>query len=425
LKDQAWQPSAIRIAIFTAAIHGAMLVVLISPQFFKVSVATSERIFHASIGAGAVLDDVDIYFKYASWCLNGQIPYRDFTVEYPILAFPLFLLPRLVANGRFTYYAAFAAEMLVLDAAIVWLLIRRVERTEGRERVFSRLVWYSVFLVGQGPTPLARFDLAPTLMAFWGALAWFGGRPASGGIVLGLGTLMKIFPGVVAAPALVFAGPGVSRAKGLISLALTVILGAGVWFALGGSRFAESLGYHLDRGLELSSMPSNALILWGLATGEPLSVVFAHGNAELVCSMSARVASLAPSVLAGAMLLVMIMRWLKEGEGLRFAAAAILAFMVGNKVLSPQYVIWLLPFIAAIGGKTGQIARPLFLVTCVVNFLVFPWAYSGIGQFHPLAIGIMTTRNVLLVTLLWVLLFTRERETLKTTPESLDDGMVN
>jgi Glycosyltransferase family 87 len=406
--EQRWS----RLLILTVGVHAAVLSVTVSRPFFYLVVGSAQRLFHHSISEGNIFDDVHIYFKYASLCFGGEMPYRDFRVEYPILAFPLFVLPRFFTNNQYMYYIAFGVEMLLCDAAIVWLLIRHVGRDKGGvEAVRGRLVWYTLFLAAQGPMPIARFDLAPTLMAFWGALAWFSGRPGRGGALVGLGVLMKIFPGVIAAPALVSPGPGVSRVKGMIALFSTVVVGGAVWFGLGGARVGESLGYHLDRGVELSSLPSNVLILWSKATGEPITTIFAHGNCELVCSASPRAASLAPTIQAALLILVMIMRWRSlASDGLRFAAAAILAFMVANKVLSPQYVIWLLPFMAAIGGRVGRVARPLFLITCVVNFAVYPWSYLGLEHFQPLAIAILTARNGLLAALLCVLLFTRETD---------------
>ena len=49
-------------------------------------------------------------------------------------------------------------------------------------------------------------------------------------------------------------------------------------------------------------------------------------------------------------------------DGLRFSAAAVLAFIVFGKVLSPQYLIWLFPFMAVLDGRTGSVARKIFLL---------------------------------------------------------------
>ena len=47
---------------------------------------------------GAASWSYEIYYDYASRAVRGEIPYRDYLVEYPILSFPLFLIPRLVVS---------------------------------------------------------------------------------------------------------------------------------------------------------------------------------------------------------------------------------------------------------------------------------------------------------------------------------------
>ena len=51
---------------------------------------------------GAVAWSHEFYFDHASRAMAGQVPYRDFMLEYPILTFPLFLLPRLLASDLLT-----------------------------------------------------------------------------------------------------------------------------------------------------------------------------------------------------------------------------------------------------------------------------------------------------------------------------------
>jgi hypothetical protein len=49
----------------------------------------------------------------------------------------------------------------------------------------------------------------------------------------------------------------------------------------------------------------------------------------------------------------------------RFAAAFVLAFLIGSKVLSPQYVIWLLPLVPlSAGGVWGLGVSAVFLAVC-------------------------------------------------------------
>jgi hypothetical protein len=395
--------------VVVVSVHTVVVVAASSRPFFYVVVGSAQRIFRGSIGEQNLLDDVKIYFEYASQAANGRVPYRDFVIEYPILAYPLFLLPRLVASSLESYQVAFGAEMLLCDALLVWLVASHVERVGGPERVPGILLWYTLFLAAFGPLPVTRFDLAPTLLAFWAGLTWSSGRAARGGIIAGAGTLMKIFPIVIAAPAFVSTRRGWSRWRGVAALGLTVTIGSGLWFAIGGTHVADSLGYHLDRGLELGSISSNVLILWGKLFHSPLATIFRYGNLELECPASQRAAACAPGFQALALLLAMLAYW-RSGmrDGLRFAGAAILGMVVAGKVLSPQYLIWLLPFASALNGRVGRLARPTFLAACVMNFAVYPWSFMGLRDFSTIAIAILTVRNALLLLLWGIVLFCPE-----------------
>ena len=51
--------------------------------------------------------DLSIFFEHASKLSAAAIPYRDFVVEYPPLALPLFLLPRLMSGNRNTWSGSY------------------------------------------------------------------------------------------------------------------------------------------------------------------------------------------------------------------------------------------------------------------------------------------------------------------------------
>src|SRR5579864_1431523 len=195
----------------------------------------------------AGLHDVRIYFNYASRAITGAVPYRDYPVEYPPLAVVLFVIPRL-ATSRFGPYAAlFAAEMLLFDAAAVYLVAREAAAREGVRVVPARLGWYTASFAALYPVIGSRYDLAPAAVVLAGALAWIGGRPVAGGLVTAAGTLMKIFPAAVAAPAAVFelAAARVTRVRGLLTFAVATVAGGVAWYAVGG---AGPLMYQAARG---------------------------------------------------------------------------------------------------------------------------------------------------------------------------------
>ena len=80
-------------------------------------------------------DDADLYYLYATEIQEGKVPYRDFRVEYPPLALPLFLAASLLVNDVAGFKVAFGIEMLLFNAATVWLVASWVARTRGPDRV--------------------------------------------------------------------------------------------------------------------------------------------------------------------------------------------------------------------------------------------------------------------------------------------------
>jgi hypothetical protein len=93
-------------------------------------------------------------------------------------------------------------------------------------------------------------------------------------------------------------------------------------------------------------------------------------------------------------------------EGLRYSAAAVLAFIITGKVLSPQYLVWLFPFLAVLDGPSGRLARRLFLLGCVTTAMLYPGPGFVMALDHRAgAILLLNLRNILLVWLLAWLLF--------------------
>ena len=416
-------------------------------------------IFLGKNDIAAVSWSLTFYYENASKVMAGQVPYRDFLFEYPVLSFPLFLIPRLLVSDLDSYKVAFVVEMLLFDAAAIVLVARHVSASEGIGRVPGRLGWYTLFCASLSPLVIGRFELAPMILAFAAARWWFSGRNVRGGVTAGLGTLMKVFPGAVAALALVWevsqlgrspsppggeggrrpgegadnqelaspdpsdlptaglsprvlsATPKLTRARGTAAFLATLAVGLAIWFALGGRRVWESLGYHAGRGLEVESLYGGALFLWGTIAGTDVPWVFNYKAFHVAPEWGARLAPLAFPVQAAALLLVMARFW-RSGmsEGMRYSAAAVVAFIVTGKVLSPQYFIWLFPFLAVLEGPTGRLARQIFLLGCLTTALLYPGpGFVMVLDHRAGAILLLNLRNILLVWLLaWLVFGPRE-----------------
>lgn len=415
-KSLSWWQVAIVAAILQAIVGGAIGV---WPRSYGRS------------GPENMRDDLRIYYEYASKAMEGQVPYRDYVVEYPLAAFPFLFLPRLFVRDLPAYWVAIGLEMLLANAVGVLGVAWWVNRYESREALSRRLIWYSVYFLALCPLLLTRFDMIPTVTGFAAACFWYSGRAGAGGFLAGLGALMKIFPGVLAAPGFVWdlAGRGTRpqrgsgpqegelvvesrspvelrfrRGWGTFTFVATAAAGALGWVALGGVGVIRSLNYHVERGLEIGSVYSGLLMAISTVRGTPLTTLYTHSSMELIAPGSGSLAGIAFPLQVAALLFVAWRFWRTESrEPMRYATAAILAFVVFGKVLSPQYMIWLLPFVAVLGGRVGMLARWAFVGACCATTLIYPWGMHRVLSFHPLAILALNGRNGLLLGM-WLLL---------------------
>lgn len=352
--------------------------------------------------------NMGLYLEYASRIVGGAIPYRDFPVEYPILTMPVIVLPRLVSANLVAYLVAFSVEMAIFNFLAISLVARRVEASEGIGGVPGRLAWHTVFSVLMCPLLFTRYDVAPAYLGFAGACLWASGRPAWGGVFGGLGALMKISPGVGVLPAVVreVTQPRATRLRGTLALAAVVGAGVAAWVLIGGPGFFTSLQYHTGRGLEVGSLPGGLLMLQDRAAGRASEIEFNFGAYHLAGAQAARVARFMLPIQAASILAVLaIGRWSRRADDLRFGAAALLAFAIMGKVLSPQYLIWLIPFFAAIDGPVGRWGRPLFALGCLLTTLIYPVLFKSLLASSGGAILLLNARNAVLLALLGLLAF--------------------
>ena len=90
------------------------------------------------------------------------------------------------------------------------------------------------------------------------------------------------------------------------------------------------------------------------------------------------------------------------------AAAAVVAFVAFGKVLSPQFLVWLLAARRPRPGAAGLAAMSLPLSACVLTRLWFPSYYwELVKQFDPTASWLVLARDLVLVALFAALLVGR------------------
>ncbi len=106
----------------------------------------------------------------------------------------------------------------------------------------------------------------------------------------------------------------------------------------------------------------------------------------------------------------------------RFMAAFVLAFMLGSKVLSPQYMIWLLPLVPlSAGGVWGIGVSGVFLTICLMTTQIYPNHYDEIRNGMSPGIDILLGRNLILL-ILWVLMLSLPSDSKLTGEPAAEQG---
>jgi uncharacterized membrane protein len=342
---------------------------------------------HLGLWSRGALVDWPTYQRYGSAILeHGLVPYRDFAVEYPPGALAMFILP--AAFGDFA--VAFAWEMAVCGVALV-----AVVAAIRREAAF----YVALAPVLAGSLILSRFDLWPALLTVAALAALLRERHRLGWGLLGAAVAAKLWPFVLVPLALVWSYRAGRIRAALVGLA--VAAAAFVPFALVAPHgLWESVRGQASRPLQIESLGASLFT----AFGHP-NVITSHGSQNVVGHEA--VASLFTLLQVA----VLVALWVAFARGpatadrlLRYSAAAVCAFVALGKVLSPQFLLWLIPLVPLVRGRRGLAATGLLTVALVLTQAWFPRRYwDYVHAFHNA--DAVLARNVALLALLAVLLW--------------------
>lgn len=333
------------------------------------------------------LSDVDGYQQHAEAIRSGQMPYRDFPFEYPPAAVPPMLLP---AYMSWSYATSFAVLMGVCGAGCI-VAARSALSTVGAG---AARAWAVLLAIGVSPLVLGslfdtRFDLWPTLLAVGALAALVGERPVLSGALLGLGFAAKLWPAILLPIALVHLWRRRGRAGALAHLAAFVGVSAACFLPFAmiaphGLRamFADQLG----RPLQVESLGAAALMAAEHLGLRPLATIDSHG-AQALSGRGAGLAADLSTVLEIAAVLAVWIAFLRRrdagGETVLLAAgAAVAALIAFDKVLSPQYLIWLVPFVFLVRGERGLLGGGLLFLALGLTQSWFPVHYWTLALGH-------------------------------------------
>ncbi|MEU2773345.1 glycosyltransferase family 87 protein [Streptomyces sp. NPDC007162] len=346
------------------------------------------------LGHGAVAREVwRLYFRWYGVLSHGAFPAHDTLWQYPPGAGAVLLTPGLVPG--LSYFQAFVALTLTTDALVTAALARAGTRS-------GRTLLGAVLWTGGLPLllhlPLARYDVEVTAFAVLSLLALSRSTRACGTLAA-LGALVKVWPALVLL--------GVPRGRPTRSAWLSAALAGSVALAVLVVSFRNPLAFLRQqggRGVQIESLGGTALSLARHA-GWRGTVRYRYGAMELVGPhvQAVATASLALTAAAFALLLLWRVRARHWTQATPFDAAlsAVLLFTVTSRVISPQYMIWLLGLAAVCLTSRHTTQRPvaaLVVAATAVSSVAYPAFYSEVIGCTWTGCLLMIVRNGLLVT---------------------------
>jgi hypothetical protein len=350
--------------------------------------------------------DVIEYEQYARAFWFDNPPFRALPVEYPPLALAPFTLTLFPAGAG--PFVAFGLWMGGVAALIYMMLVRGWSRRAA--------ISFGVYLlVGAVSVALSRYDLVPVAFTVAAWLAAERKRFTLAYALLAVGVLLKLYP-LFLFPVFAIAHwrslqshvdedsktPSASRWRTLWHVALSLagpltimLLGFGIVALRDPQGALSAITFAQSRLIEVESIP--ATLLWaGTALGFPAYRVFSY-------AYNYSGALDAPLGLGSLVALALGLLWVywRMGRGAlklpQATLAALCVVLVANKVLSAQYLLWILPFVAVVYELDL-----LWLAICILTTLEYPILAANLAPmwgetYDPFFLGVLALRNVLLV----------------------------
>ncbi|MER6544117.1 glycosyltransferase family 87 protein [Streptomyces sp. NPDC001250] len=333
----------------------------------------------------------DVSVIYRGWyevLRQGTFPVDDVTWQYPPAAALAILSP--AALPFLSYTHAFFLLAFLADVVVMALLVYPGRRSDRSVR--GAWMWVAgVPLLG--PTVYARYDVMVTAVAVAALLAGVR-HPRVMGTLTAFGALLKVWPALLLV--------GCFRRRAWASAAVTAS-GLAALFAVSMPGAFSFLTFQRDRGTEVESLGA---LVFHVARhfGWQGQVLLNYGSLEFLGPHVNQVSTVALALTGAAFgwLLLWRLRATRRAPHTLAEAAftAVLMFTVTSRVISPQYLVWLVGLAAVcVSYRASRMGVPALMVVAAsfVTVLEFPLGFVHVVTSDRYGVLLLMTRNGLLV----------------------------
>jgi hypothetical protein len=330
---------------------------------------------------GATIADQDtaLFFGYGRELALGNYTW----MEYPQGSLLLFTAGYLLSGGELEIFRVIlpliclAFEFIMLGC-LIWLGKRYATERVANDLClfyavspFTLILWYG------------KFDAVPAALLTLGLVLFVAGRRFLSAFVLGIGFLVKWFPGIPLAFLFLYLirkKEYQSAAQFTLVATLTVLIPLAIFWQISPQNFIYTYTFQGTRPAMGESLPY--LILYIVEPGARLAVGYPPWDGIKSTLLTSGVSSIIMITSIGLLWIISAWMPLRKETTTVFGGLGVASFILTNRIFSPQFILVLF-VIYAIGltifsakSRITPIADIIILVLTFLNYLVWPLWYE-------------------------------------------------
>lgn len=329
---------------------------------------TTVAVFHSFVD----MFDFGYYFDHGLMIINGQIPYVDFSFDYPplvIIPIIIAIIPALLIRDASAFIGSFQLMMIACDILISISIYFIGLKIYDEKRAFLAAAIYSAAF-STAYFVLTKYDAFPTCLLMVAVLFTIYGMNTKGYIADALGFFAKLFPLIVLPFLVAFNAKKTSLNQELIK---TVKIFVPVSLII-------LVPFIIIKPVIIQQYISASLIRTDVYVNTPTYTLYTVLHGVLALDISSMIiSSLMYGVLGIVLLILLFLAFRKDQFGpenlLKFVLLSIFSVVFCMKWHSPQFFLWFTPFICLlIAGSFYKII--LFFAVQILTFIEFPLMFG-------------------------------------------------
>ncbi|WP_321505817.1 hypothetical protein [uncultured Methanoregula sp.] len=318
------------------------------------------------------LFDIGFYFDHAKLLLQGQLPYVNYSFDYPVLVFvpiTIAFVPALLLQNAMVFVYSFQILMVLADiVTILCIYFIALRLWDEKRAFFAGLIYATAFSTAY--FVLTKYDAFPTAFLMAAILFTVYGMNIKGYLSATLGFFAKIFPAIAFPFMILYNAKDTSIKEEIVSVLKIVVPISIVLF------------------LPILLIRPDVINTYLFATGSSVGI-YANTATNTICfwlqdighiGIPGSTVSLFMYILMGLFLLLLVfVAYIDTKKNpvtlLKILLCAIFCLVFFTKFHSPQYIVWFTPFLCLLVVDSPY-KIILFYLTQVFAYIEFPLMFG-------------------------------------------------